>query len=141
MLRQLSSQGLTCHQLADRRPVLTPGATQLLLDAAAALARYDTGPAFQLLEQQQRKEPESFLDVMDQAEEGRLEVLLEELGKKERQAADVDALYQHLLPEKGPKALQGPAGMRELAQLLLVRRLMLHSFVYALGPFLFPAGH
>jgi hypothetical protein len=113
---------------------------QLLLDAAAALARYDSGPAFRILEQQQT----DFLDVMDQAEQGRLVVLLEELGRKERQPADVDALYQHLLPEKGPgAALQGRlAGMRELAQLLLVRRPILHSFVDALGPFLFPAaGH
>jgi hypothetical protein len=94
------------------------------------------------MERARAEQPMLFRSLSEKADRERLGVLLEELGGRERQDADMGALYQHLLPEKGPGqrlAQQGRAGQLELARLLLLRRASLRSFEYALGPFSFSA--
>jgi hypothetical protein len=142
IVQQLSSQGLTWPQLAERRPAMTPGAAQLLRDAAAALDRYDDagGPALRQLEQLWEQQPALFQGRMDTVTGERLAAVMEALGRRRRQHGDVEALYQHLLPGQGPAqrlAAERQEGQRELARLLLERRRMLPSFVDAQGPFSF----
>jgi hypothetical protein len=143
IVQQLSSQGLTWQQLAEQRPAMTPGAAQLLCDATTALVRYDTGPGYGQKQQQWEEEPVLFQKLRAQVDKERMALLLAELRRGERRHADMAALYQHLLPLKGP-GQRLPArreeAREELARLLLLRRQILRSFVYAQGPFSLAAG-
>ncbi len=142
-MQELSRQGLTWPQLSERRPAMTSGAVQLLCDAATALVRYDTGPAYQQKQAQWAEQPVLFQQLRAQVDQERLELLLAELGRVGRQQPDLEALYQHLLPQQGPGQRLPAAGeeaQKELARLLLLRRQSLRSLVYAQGPFALAAG-